>query len=57
MVILVVADMFLMRVSLPTGLILPFILLIGLVGFMCNYASFPEIKEIMFDPYYKEVET
>lgn len=55
-VILFVLDFYLMRLFLPIGLILPFIILFGLVGFMCNYASFPKIKEIMIDPYYKEVQ-
>ncbi|MBS5725394.1 MAG: DUF624 domain-containing protein, partial [Clostridiales bacterium] len=54
-VILFVIDFYLMRLFLPIGLILPFIILFGIVGLMCNYASFPKIKEIMIDPYYKEV--
>lgn len=56
-VILFALDFYLMRVFLPIGLILPFIILLGLAGFMCNYASFPKIKQIMIDPYYKEVES
>lgn len=55
-VILFVIDFYLMRLFLPIGLILPFIILFGIVGLMCNYASFPKIKEIMIDPYYKEVQ-
>ena len=55
-VILVVLDYYLIRIFLPIGIILPFIILFGMIGLMCNYASFPKIKEIMIDPYYKEVE-
>ena len=45
-----------MGIFLPLGLILPFVILLGMAGFMCNYASFPKIKQIMIDPYYKEVD-
>jgi len=51
-----VLDYYLIRIFLPIGIILPFIILFGMIGLMCNYASFPKIKEIMIDPYYKEVE-
>ena len=53
---LVALDFLLIRVFLPVGMVLPFIILFGLVQFMCVYAAFPKIKEIMIDPYYKEVE-
>ncbi len=55
-VILFVLDFYLMGIFLPLGLILPFVILLGMAGFMCNYASFPKIKQIMIDPYYKEVD-
>ena len=34
------------------GLILPFVITIGVVMFMMAYAAWPKIKEIMIDPYY-----
>lgn len=39
---------------LPIGIILPFIILFSLGGFIAVYAAFPKIKEIMIDPYYAE---
>lgn len=55
-VALVALDLLLIRVFLPIGMILPFIIAFGLIQFMCVYAAFPKIKEVMIDPYYKEVE-
>ena len=51
----VALDLLLVRVFLPLGLILPFIIAFGLIEFMGVYAAFPKIKEVMIDPYYKEV--
>lgn len=55
-IILVALDVLLIIVFMPVGLVLPFIILFGLIQFMSIYAAFPKIKQIMIDPYYKEVE-
>ncbi len=55
--ILVFLTLILIRVVMPIGLVIPFIILFGLIQFMSIYAAFPKIKEIMIDPYYKEVDT
>lgn len=39
---------------IPLGVILPFLITLGLGTFVTTYAAFPKIKEIMIDPYYKE---
>ncbi|MBQ8249433.1 MAG: hypothetical protein IJY93_06085 [Clostridia bacterium] len=46
----------LMLVYFPLGIIMPFILLFADCAFMASYASFPKIKEVMIDPYYKDEE-
>ncbi len=51
----VLIDIALIRVFMPIGIILPFIILFGLIQFMTVYGAYPKIKEIMIDPYYKEV--
>lgn len=56
-VALVGIEYYLLRIFLPLGAILPFMILFGLVEFISVYAAFPKIKEIMIDPYYTEVET
>lgn len=53
--ILVVLDYILIRVFMPIGLVIPFIILFGLCQYIGVYAAFPKIKQIMIDPYYKEV--
>ena len=55
-IILVVLNYILLKSILPIGMIIPFIILFGLIQFMGVYAAFPKIKQIMIDPYYKEVE-
>ena len=55
-VIVVGLDLILIRVFLPIGAVIPFIILFGLLQYMSVYAAFPKIKQIMIDPYYKEVE-
>ncbi|MBQ4066521.1 MAG: YesL family protein [Clostridia bacterium] len=55
-IVLIVLDYLLIRIFTPIGLIIPFIILFGLVQFMFIYAAFPKIKQIMIDPYYREVE-
>ena len=54
-VIAVAIDVLLINVFMPIGLVIPFIILFGLIQYMSVYAAFPKIKEIMIDPYYKEV--
>lgn len=39
---------------LPVGIIVPFIILFSLGGFIGTYAAYPKIKQIMIDPYYAE---
>ena len=56
-VIVVGLDLILIRVFLPIGAVIPFIILFGLLQYMSVYAAFPKIKQIMIDPYYKEVES
>ena len=55
-VVVVGLDLILMRVFLPIGAVIPFIILFGLLQYMSVYAAFPKIKQIMIDPYYKEVD-
>lgn len=38
---------------LPLGGLLPFFITVALVTFISTYASYPNIKKIMIDPYYK----
>ncbi len=52
----VIIDIWLLQIVMPIGLILPFFIFFGLVWYMCIYAAYPKIKEIMIDPYYNEVE-
>ncbi|MBQ8474631.1 MAG: DUF624 domain-containing protein [Clostridia bacterium] len=53
---IVVFELLLMTVVPPVAIMLPFLIIFGLIGFMCMYAAYPKIKEIMIDPYYNEVE-
>ena len=39
---------------LPIGIIIPFTVFFGFLGFMGTYAAYPKIKQIMIDPYYAE---
>ena len=39
----------------PVAIMLPFLMTFGFLSFMAIYGSYPKIKEIMIDPYYKEV--
>ncbi len=41
-------------VILPIGIVIPFLILFSLGGFIGTYAAYPKIKEIMIDPYYAE---
>jgi len=40
---------------MPIGIILPFVITIALCSLISVYCAYPKIKEIMIDPYYKEV--
>ncbi len=54
--IAVVAIQFLLLgVVLPVAVMLPVLITFGLLWYMCIYGAYPKIKEIMIDPYYKEV--
>jgi len=53
-IIFVMLTLFLCIVILPIGIVIPFILLFSLIGFISTYASYPKIKQIMIDPYYAE---
>lgn len=53
-VLYVIVNILLIKVFLPVGLLLPFIILFGLIEYTTVYCAFPKIKEIMIDPYYKE---
>ena len=44
----------LLRVYIPIGAILPFVILPSLLIIMGIYGAYPKIKEIMIDPYYKK---
>ena len=55
-VIVVALDLLLIKVFLPIGAVIPIIILFGLIQYMSVYAAFPKIKQVMIDPYYKEVE-
>lgn len=39
---------------LPLGIVIPFLCLFSLMGFISVYAAYPKIKQIMIDPYYAE---
>ena len=54
--VIVLFDLWLLQTLLPLGLILPFFIFFGLIWYMCIYAAYPKIKEIMIDPYYNEIE-
>ncbi len=45
---------FVLNLYMPIGIILPFILTIGIIEFTMTYTAWPKIKEIMIDPYYNE---
>ncbi len=38
----------------PLGMLLPLLIMFSTMAFMAIYASFPKIKKVMIDPYYKE---
>ena len=42
----------LFAVFIPVGIILPFVILFSLCGFISAYAAYPIIKKYMIDPYY-----
>lgn len=45
---------FILELYMPIGIILPFILTIGIIEFTMTYAAWPKINEIMVEPYYNE---
>lgn len=44
----------LMQVFLPLGIILPFMITVGLCSFIAAYAAWPKISKIMIEPYVDE---
>jgi len=55
-VLLFALEYLVLYIFFPIGVILPFIFLFSIGSLMCAYAAYPKIKEIMIDPYYKQVE-
>ena len=55
-VLFVIIDVLLIEIFLPVGLVIPFIILFGLLQYTSVYCAYPKIKEIMIDPYYKEID-
>jgi len=55
-VAIVYLNLVLFYVFVPIGIIIPFIILFGFIQYMSVYCAYPKIKQIMIDPYYKEVE-
>ncbi len=49
-VVLVILNMLLINYMLPLGIVLPFIITIGLASFIATYAAYPKMKELMIDP-------
>ncbi len=54
-VALIIIHLLLLSVVLPVAVMLPVLISFGFVWYMCIYGAYPKIKEIMIDPYYKEV--
>ncbi len=52
-VVLMVIEYYALIIILPLGILLPLIFLYGFCAYIGSYASWPKIKEIMVDPYYK----
>lgn len=51
----VIVEFLLLAFVAPVAIMLPFLITFGFLSLMCTYGAFPKIKEIMIDPYYKEV--
>lgn len=47
-------EYFFLRLYIPIGVIIPFVILPAILILMGIYGAYPKIKEIMIDPYYKE---
>lgn len=52
--LVIAVNWFLMGIFLPLGVCMPMFITVGAVWYICIYAAFPKIKEIMIDPYYDE---
>ena len=55
-IVVVVLEFGLLAMLPPVAVMLPVLIIFGLLGYMCIYGAYPKIKEIMIDPYYKEVD-
>ncbi len=47
-------DYYCLMLIMPLGILLPIIVLYGFCAYIGTYASWPKIKEVMVDPYYKD---
>ncbi len=56
-IVVVILEFLLLSFVTPVAVMLPVLIIFGLLGLMCIYGAYPKIKEIMIDPYYKEVES
>ncbi len=54
-VAVIILHLVLFAFVLPVAVMLPVLMTFGFVWYMCIYGAYPKIKEIMIDPYYKEV--
>ena len=53
-VIIAAIEFVLFAIYPPIAVILPFVIVFGLVGYMGIYCAYPKIKEVMIDPYYSD---
>ncbi len=51
--IILFLEYYILMLFLPLGILLPIIFLYGYCAYICTYAAWPKIKEIMVDPYYQ----
>ncbi len=55
--VLAAIELLLMAVFYPLAMILPLLILLGIVSYMCVYCSYPVIKQYMIDGYEEKEET
>jgi hypothetical protein len=51
---IIFANYYIYRVMPHFGIVLPFVITIGVVGFIGVYCTYPVIDEYMIKPYYKD---
>lgn len=54
LIVAVILNMFIIGILTPLGMMLPFVLTVGVMGYIMVYAAYPKIKEIMITPYEEE---